>query len=199
MSSLTEARMYRYKDDSGQMVISNTVPQEASTRGYEILNSQGRVVERIAPAPTEEELRQRAEKERQQQEAEEQQVSDKALLRRYRHPDDAVRALHRKVDELEGLIQLKRGNISVIESQLDTEQSRAADLERSGRAIPESTLSKIERLQSQIQDIEEEIAVQDREIEQIRDSFRKDIDRLEIITEQERTLPLEPESGNATP
>lgn len=191
--------MYRYKDDSGQMVISNTVPQEASTRGYEILNSQGRVVDRVAPAPTEEELRQRAEKERQQQEAEAQRVQDKALLRRYRHPDDAVRALNRKVEELEGLIQLKRGNISVIESQLDSEQSRAADLERSGREIPESTLSKIERLQSQIQDIEDEISAQNREIEQIRGSFREDIDRLEIITEQERTLPLEPDSGNTTP
>ncbi|MFC4260757.1 DUF4124 domain-containing protein [Marinobacter lacisalsi] len=197
MSSLTDARMYRYKDDNGRMVISNTVPQEASTRGYEILNNQGRVVERIAPAPTEEELRQRAEEERRQQEAEEQRVRDKALLRRYRHPDDAVRALHRKIDELEGLIQLKRGNISVIESQLDAEQSRAADLERSGREIPEGTLSKIERLQSQIQDIEAEIAVQNREIEQIRKSFREDIERLEVITEQERTLPLETESAGA--
>ncbi|GGY83821.1 hypothetical protein GCM10007071_33920 [Marinobacter zhanjiangensis] len=191
--------MYRYKDDNGRMVISSTVPQEASTRGYEILNSQGRVVERIDAAPTEEELRQRAEKERKQQEAEEQRVRDKALLRRYRHPDDAVRALHRKVDELEGLIQLKRGNISVTESQLDAEQSRAANLERSGREIPDATLDKIERLQAQIQDIEAEIDTQAREIEQIQAEYRADIERLEIITEQERTLPLEADSTETNP
>lgn len=191
--------MYRYKDDNGRMVISSTVPQEASTRGYEILNSQGRVVERIDPAPTEEELRQRADTERKQQEAEEQRVRDKALLRRYRHPDDAVRALHRKVDELEGLIQLKRGNISVIESQLDAEQSRAANLERSGREIPDATLDKIERLQAQIQDIEAEIDTQAREIEQIQADYRADIERLEIITEQERTLPLEADSAKTNP
>ena len=185
--------MYRYKDDNGQMVISNTVPQEASTRGYEILNSQGRVVECVDAAPTEEELRQRSEQERKQQEAEAQRDRDKALLRRYRHPNDAVRALHRKIEELEGLIQLKRGNISVIESQLDTEQSRAADLERSGREIPDATLDKIERLQTQIQDIEGEIATQAGEIEQIREDYREDIERLELITDQERTLPLEPE------
>ncbi|WP_227712572.1 DUF4124 domain-containing protein [Marinobacter zhanjiangensis] len=199
MSSLADARMYRYKDDNGRMVISSTVPQEASTRGYEILNSQGRVVERIDAAPTEEELRQRAEKERKQQEAEEQRVRDKALLRRYRHPDDAVRALHRKVDELEGLIQLKRGNISVTESQLDAEQSRAANLERSGREIPDATLDKIERLQAQIQDIEAEIDTQAREIEQIQAEYRADIERLEIITEQERTLPLEADSTETNP
>ncbi|WP_328188768.1 DUF4124 domain-containing protein [Marinobacter sp. OP 3.4] len=194
VTSLADARMYRYKDDNGQMVISNTVPQEASTRGYEILNSQGRVVDRIAPAPTEEELQQRAEEERRQQEAAEQLERDKALLRRYRHPDDAVRALHRKIDELEGLNQLKQGNISVIESQLDSEQSKAADLERSGREIPESTLDKIDRLEQQIRELEAEIDAQNREMEEIRESYVEDIERLEVITEQDRTLPLDPDA-----
>ncbi|MGM0571030.1 DUF4124 domain-containing protein [Marinobacter sp.] len=191
-ASLADARMYRYKDDSGQLVISNTVPQEASTRGYEILNSQGRVVDRVAPAPTEEELRRREEEQRRQKQAEVQREQDRALLRRYSHPDDAVRALHRKIGELEGLNQLKRGNISVIESQLDSEQSRAANLERSGREIPEMTLQKIDRLEGQIQDIEKEIENQEKEIRQMREQYLKDIERLEIITEHQRTLPLEP-------
>ncbi|MFL1483074.1 DUF4124 domain-containing protein [Marinobacter sp. LN3S78] len=195
VTSLADARMYRYKDDNGQMVISNTVPQEASTRGYEILNSQGRVVDRVDPAPTEEELQQRAEEERRQQEAAEQRERDKALLRRYRHPDDAVRALHRKIDELEGLNQLKQGNISVIESQLDSEQSKAADLERSGRDIPESTLDKIDRLEQQIRELEAEINAQNREMEKIRESYVEDIERLEVITEQDRTLPLDPDAA----
>ncbi|MFL1404669.1 DUF4124 domain-containing protein [Marinobacter sp. M1N3S26] len=195
VTSLADARMYRYKDDNGQMVISNTVPQEASTRGYEILNSQGRVVDRVDPAPTEEELQQRAEEERRQQEAAEQRERDKALLRRYRHPDDAVRALHRKIDELEGLNQLKQGNISVIESQLDSEQSKAADLERSGRDIPESTLDKIDRLEQQIRELEAEINAQNREMEKIRESYVDDIERLEVITEQDRTLPLDPDAA----
>ncbi len=191
-ASLTDARTYRYEDKNGQMVISNTVPQEATTRGYEILNSQGRVVGKVPPAPTEEELRQRKEKERQEREAEEQRKYDQALLRRYSHPDDAVRALHRKIGELEGLNQLKQGNISVIESQLDNEQSRAANLERAGRAIPEATLQKIDRLESQIHDIESEIAAQEEEIGRLKESYQRDIERLEIITEQERTLPPAP-------
>lgn len=197
-ATLADARMYRYKDDSGQMVISNTVPQEAADRGYEILNSQGRVVDRVAPAPTEEELRQREEQKRQAKEAEEQRKRDRALLRRYSHPDDAVRALHRKISELEGLNQLKRGNISVIESQLDSEQSRAANMERSGKRIPETTLQKIDRLEHQIRDIEAEIASQEEEIGQLRESYLEDIRRLEVITEEERTLPLDPPAGKET-
>lgn len=191
-SATVDARMYRYQDDNGQMVISNTVPQEATVRGYEILNSRGRVIERVAPAPTTEELAAReAEEQRREAEAK-QREADRALLRRYSHPDEAVRSMHRKIRELESLNQLKRGNISVIVSQLDSEQSRAADLERAGRPVPEATLQRIDRLQSQIQDIEREITAQNRDIEDIRSAYLQDIDRLEVITGRERTLPLDP-------
>jgi hypothetical protein len=46
------ASMYRYTDENGQVVISSSVPQEATQRGYDILNNNGRVVTIIAPAPT---------------------------------------------------------------------------------------------------------------------------------------------------
>jgi chromosome segregation ATPase len=101
--------------------------------------------------------------------------------------------MHRKIRELEGIIQLKRGNISVISSQLDSEQSRAADMERAGREIPEATLERIRRLESQIRDVEREIAAQQQDISSMKKEFEADIKRLEVVTGQERTLPLEPE------
>jgi chromosome segregation ATPase len=192
VSTGVQAGMYRYKDENGQLVISNTIPQEATKRGYEILGNNGRVVETVAPAPTEEEIAAReAQKERERQ-AELQRQEDKKLLDRYSHPNQAVRAMHRKVREMEGIIQLKRGNISVISSQLDSEQSRAADLERSGRDVPEASLDKIRRLESQMDDIEQEIADQRRQIEDMKDLFKADIKRLEEVTGEKRTLPLEP-------
>lgn len=184
--------MYRYVDKSGQMVISNTVPQEASTRGYDILNDQGRVVETVAPAPTAADLAERAASKEREQKAQQQRRADAKLLRRYSHPDDAVRAMHRKLNEMQSLSQLKQGNISVIVNQLDEEQSRAADMERSGRDIPEATLNKIDRLQSQVRDIEREIAIQKSDVETVRKQFMGDIRRLEKITGKERTLSLEP-------
>ena len=114
------------------------------------------------------------------------------MLKRFSHPDQAVKAMHRKIRELEGLIQLKKGNISVISSQLDSEQSRAADMERAGRDIPESILEKIRRLESQIRDIEREIASQTQEIKALQKAFEADIERLEEVTDEARTLPFEP-------
>ena len=190
-----QATMYRYTDENGRLVISNTIPQEATKRGYDILSNNGRVVETVAPAPTAEEVAAReAEKERQKQ-LEIQQEQDRLLLKRFSHPDQAVRAMHRKIRELEGIIQLKRGNISVISSQLDSEQSRAADMERAGRDIPETTLEKIRRLEAQIRDIEREISAQRQDIGEMKKAYESDIKRLEEITGETRTLPLEPEEN----
>ncbi len=191
VAATAEAGMYRYKDDNGRLVISNTIPQEATKRGYDILNNSGRVVETVAPAPTEEELAAREAEKQRQKALERQQEQDRQLLKRYSHPDQAVRAMHRKIRELEGLIQLKRGNISVISSQLDSEQSRAADMERAGRTIPDATLEKIRRLESQIRDLEREISIQTREINELKADFEADIERLEEVTGKPRTITLD--------
>ena len=185
------AQMYRYTDAQGQVVISNTIPQEATKRGYDILGSNGRVVETVPPAPTEEEIAARKAEKKRQQERERQREQDELLLKRYSHPDQAVEAMHRKVREMNGLIQLKRGNIQVISSQLNNEQSRAADMERAGRDISQATLDKIRRLESQIDEIEQDIASQRQDIVELKKTYRKDIQRLEVITDKERTLPLE--------
>lgn len=185
------ANMYRYTDENGQIVISGTIPQEATKKGYDILNKNGRVIEIIPPAPTEEEIAAREAEKQRQKELAEQREQDRQLLKRFSHPDQAVRAMHRKTRELEGIIQIKRGNIAVISGQLDSEQSRAADLERSGRDIPEATLKKIRRLEDQILDLEQEIASQTQEIQEIREAFKADIERLEEVTGDMRTLPLD--------
>ncbi|WP_349343875.1 DUF4124 domain-containing protein [Marinobacter sp. MMG032] len=190
-SAQVAANMYRYTDENGQIVISSTIPQEATKRGYDILSNNGRVIETIPPAPTEEEIAAREAEKQRQKEIAEQREKDRALLKRFSHPDQAVKAMHRKIRELEGLIQLKRGNISVISSQLDSEQSRAANMERAGREIPEATLEKIRRLESQIRDIEREITSQTQEIEELRKAFEADIERLEEVTGEARTVPLD--------
>lgn len=190
-TTATAGNMFRYTDENGQVVISNTIPQAASERGYDILNYNGRVIETVDPAPTAEELAARqAQKQRQEKKAR-QREKDIKLLERFSHPDEAVRAMYRKIRELRGLSQLKSGNISVIENQLDTEQGRAADRERSGREIPQATLEKIRRLESNIRAIEREIATQEAEIDAVRQQFIRDIQRLESITGETRTLPLE--------
>lgn len=191
VTASASASIYRYTDENGQVVISNTIPQAASKRGYDILNNKGRVIETVDPAPTAEEIAAREAREREEERQAQQLELDRKLLERFSHPDDAVRAMHRRIGALRELSVLKRRNISVIENQLDTEQTRAADLERSGREIPQSILKKIRRLETSIDEIEREIRTQQAEINAVKRQFTSDIERLEVITGKSRTLPLE--------
>lgn len=191
VTASASASIYRYTDENGQVVISNTIPQAASKRGYDILNNKGRVIETVDPAPTAEEIAAREAKKREEEMQAQQLELDRKLLERFRHPDDAVRALHRQIGALRELSALKRRNISIIENQLDTEQSRAADLERAGREIPQATLKKIRRLETSIDELEREIRAQQAEINAVKRQFITDIERLEVITGKSRTVPLE--------
>jgi hypothetical protein len=94
--------------------------------------------------------------------------------------------MNRKVRELEGLISLKKGNITVISGQLNAGQSRAADLERSGRKIPEATLEKMRRLETQILDIEREIKTQTQDIQTQQEIYEIDIRRLQQLTDKKK-------------
>jgi hypothetical protein len=180
------AGMYRYTDKTGQVVIGSSIPQEATQRGYDILNNNGRVVTIIAPAPTEQELAERNAQQQHQNALELQRKQDRKLLKRFSHPDQARSAMNRKIRELEGLISPKRGNITVISGQLNAEQSRAADLERSGQKIPEATLGKIRRLEAQILNIEQEIENQTQDIQTQQEIYEIDIRRLQQLTDNKK-------------
>lgn len=195
-------KMYRYKNDEGETVMSNTLPREALEQGYEVLNDNGRVVEDVPPPPTEEELRERErERERrkqQEKERSEQKEQDRQLLRQYSSPDDAVRALQRKLRERFGTVRLKLGNIRNIEGQIENLQNRAANQERSGEEVSESLREEMERHRAEKASLLSDIRAEMDKADKTREEYRRRVKRLEELTEEERSLPLTiPEEENA--
>lgn len=186
--------MYRYETEEGRTVMSNTLPREALKQGYEVLNNSGRVIERIPPPPTEEELaerrRERERQERLEKQREEQKKEDRRLLRQYSSPDDAVRALHRKLRERFGTVRLKLANIRNIEGQIADLQKRAANQERSGREVPESLREKMKNQRAEKAALMDEIQKEIASAEQTREEYRDRIKRLEELTDKKRSLPL---------
>lgn len=188
------AEMYRYETEEGKTVMSNTLPREALQQGYEVLDSNGRVMEKIPPPPTKEELakrqRERERQKRLEKKREEQKKRDRRLLRQYSAPDDAVRALHRKLKERFGTVQLKLANIKSIESQIAELQNRAANQERAGREVSDTLRDKMKRLRAEKATLLDEIRNEIKEAEKTREKYRQRIKRLETLTEKEQTLPL---------
>ena len=156
--STSAANLYRYKDENGVTALSLSIPPHLVKNGYEILGSNGRVIEVVPPALTVEQIQERDKKAAEAvllaEEQKRQQEADAALLKLYSHPNDAVRVLKRKLLDIKDYISLKNGNISVIKSQLEQEETKAANMERTGRKVPDSTLNKIAQQKEKIIEIQ---------------------------------------------
>ena len=134
------AEVYRYLNDKNLPVLDRQgVPPQYIGKGYEVLNEQGRVIRVVPPAPSEAERQRMAEDKARAS-------SDAQLMRLYSTQEDIDRALERKLAEVDGLIGVAAGNKQSLRTQQVNLQSQAAELERSGRPVPEHLVAQIENL-----------------------------------------------------
>ena len=190
-TSSAASRFYRYEDDNGVRVIRDTIPPEVVHKGYDILGSDGRLVERVPRSLTKEEReaieaskgsREQLAEERAQQEA-----ADRKLLTIFSAPEDAERARDRKIEALDVLVSVNRGNIVRLQSEYDQAQQQAAQLERAGNAVPDHLVEKMERVARQISKLQETIDEKEKEKQQVSAEYARDIERLkQLMREQGR-------------
>lgn len=171
---------YRYVDDKGTTVLSRQgVPPEHISKGYEVLNEQGRVIQVIPPAPSAEEMKLiLADKARAS--------SDAQLLRLYSTPEDVERARQRKLAELDSLIGVARGNLQSVRTQQANLQSQAADFERAGREVPAHLLAQIDNQKAEQERLKADIVRYQLARKEAEISFNADRDRLKELLERNR-------------
>lgn len=126
-------KLYRYKNENGTEVINHFIPPKYAQDGYEILNSQGEVVQTVDPAPSNEEISKR------------QMVADfDKLYRRFRSIDEIERAKQRVLVNIDSSLRILEGNITVLNAQLAKQVGQAATIERRGRTIPKHIIDSID-------------------------------------------------------
>ena len=188
ISNAYAGNLYRYKDENGATVLGLNVPPHFIRNGYDILSNSGRLIKSVPPALTAEQISDRDNKkaEQDQQAITEkiQKEHDLALLKLYSHPNDAVRVLKRKLQDIDDFVSLKNGNISVVKGQLEQEEAKAANNERTGKKVSDNTLNKITLQKNKITELEHEISVKRAEIPVLTKEFDKIITRLETITKK---------------
>lgn len=172
------AELYRYVDDKGVTVLSRQgVPPEFIAKGYEVLNDQGRVIKVIPPAPSAEEMKRLvADKARAR--------SDAQLLRLYTSPDDVDRARERKLNELDGLLSVARGNLQSVRTQQSNLQSQAADHERAGRPVPDQLLRQIDNQKAEQRRLQKDISRYQEARKEAEASFLADRTRLDELLQR---------------
>lgn len=146
------AELYRYLDHNGTLVIDRQgVPPEYAGKGYDVLNEQGRVIRKVAPALPAAELDRQA-RERQQA------VVDGQLRKLYSNVEDVDRAKARKLTELDGLMQIKKANLEAARQLQSQLMEQAAVQQRNGQALPADLQARLDaaaadqvRLQADLQ------------------------------------------------
>lgn len=168
---LPEGAMYRYTDEENRLVITHTLPQEAIYLGYEIIDAQGRVLDRVAKAlPEEERLRQREELSQRRR--------DEDLRKLYPTAGDAERARDRKVGAIKLNIDYAQNTIGQLNTKLAAEVSAAAKLEKAGREIPKNMQATIDQFNRQIREQNVVVDQLNKDIEAVNQEFDGIIKRL---------------------
>lgn len=194
-TSLTAEEYYRYKDSNGVQVINTYIPPEFVKYGYDVITPRGLVIKTVPPAPTEEELAARDEAkrlaaEKKKHELAQQQV-DERLKRLYSHPDDAKRALERKLAEIDYQISRKRGQMVTYKSKKAKLEEDAAARERAGRSVSEQTVAEIARLNRKIEEANRYIETIEASKQTVTAQFEQDIERMIELFNEERQKKLQ--------
>ena len=189
------AELYKYKNEDGVTVLDSHVPARYVKNGYTILSLDGRVLEVVPRALTEEEIKERdaklAEERRLAQAQREQEIEDQNLLRLYSTPADVIRARDTKLASIKGFINTQQGNIMRLESQKRQIESGLADIERSGGQISRETLDRIRSLDGRIAQLESDIRSKEEEITTLSASYAADLKRLKELQRRDRKKSLE--------
>ncbi len=119
-SADSHAKLYKYMDEDGVNVLDSNVPARYVKNGYTMLSLDGRVLEIVPRALTDEEIRVRdrrlAEDRQSERLAREQKIADQNLLRIYSTPEDVIRARDTKLASIEGFINTNQTNLVRFES-----------------------------------------------------------------------------------
>jgi len=152
--AVADGKFFRYENAEGVTVIDDNIPPQFTGKGYQVLNAMGRVIEVVPRALTEAERKQTSNSAIQAQlrreEQERQARYDDKLLARYSSVDDIEAGRKRQLNEIKVRLNLLKGNIANLKEQLETRQSEAAELERTGQAVPADLTETIASLRAEI-------------------------------------------------
>jgi hypothetical protein len=177
-------KLYRWTDEKGEVHYTDQLPPEAAKEARDELNARGRAVESVARARTpEEQAAFEAEQARlalEKREADDRAQMDAVLFGSYPTEADLTRAYKERFDLVERSIESAEVGIGSQEKSLTDMLNHAADLERSGKPVPEAVMSSILSTRQQAADqrnhmakrVEERASLQ-REYERVLARYRE--------------------------
>lgn len=194
------ADTYRWKDKNGEIHYGEAVPPEYADQPYDVINSQGIVIEHVedpterivSPEEMKPEKKERAplisEEERRIQ-------SDRLLVIRYSSEDDIQKQLELELAQVgydrKVMSQSYESTSAAIRSQI----SQAADKQRAGQPITAEQQAEIDQLYARLDQDKKQLAANKVREEKIRTRYADDLERYRFLTSEGEADGQEP-GGN---
>jgi hypothetical protein len=183
-------KLKKWVDENGQTQYGDRIPPQYSKQSSQTLNNQGVVIQTRAAAKTPEQIAEeqriaelKASEERSRQE---QARKDRILLDTFTNEDEMIMTRDGKVEAIEAIIRVTNGRIEKIRQRLASQKQRAANLERSGKPVPETLSQQIGESRTQIRQNVDYIENRKLEQQAIRDKFETEIERFRELKSKEQ-------------
>ena len=184
-SASAQSSYYRVVNDKGAIELKSAISPEEVKRGYAIVTLGGHVIKEVPAELSEEEyailsdeLKKRELKAQQEKEA---QAYNESLLLRYSAVEDLEAERKRKLAEFDVRASILRSNMLSLKDQVERQQSRAADIERTGREVPKVIRENIVDLEQKLSDAENSLITMEEEKSAIDARYAFDIERFSTL------------------
>ncbi len=145
---VTAKELYRYQDNAGLQVTSDTLSPEAAINGYEVINEQGRVLRISKP-------------QRLPIQSSQQSEQDQYLLSSFSSVDEISVLKNRKLRLLARDIQHLQNNIKGLVAREGLILQEAVNMEMAGELVSQSILDRLAQVQKSRREIQQ--LLEDRE------------------------------------
>lgn len=181
LPAVQAGKLYKWVDENGQIRYGDRIPPQYARKSNETLNQQGVTVDRKEAAKSAEQIAEeqrleaaRLAAERLQQEKDR---KDQILLDTFTNEDEMVLTRDGKIEAIEAIIRVTNGRTEKLKLRLNELKTRAANLERSGKPVPEKLNTEIRETRQQIAYNFTYVKSRNGDKNLIREQFEKDIAR----------------------
>lgn len=181
-------KYYRVVNDTGAIELKSSLTPAEAKRGYAIVTLGGHIIKEVPAELSDEEyallsdeLKAREKKDQQEKEAQE---YNESLLLRYSTVNDLDAERQRKLTEFDVRISILHSNMMSLKDQVERQQSRAANIERTGREVPVVIQNNIIELEQKLNDANASLGSMQSEKESVNQRYALDIARFSQLVEK---------------
>jgi hypothetical protein len=174
------ARLYRYINGEGIVVIDDKIPPAYVAQGYDILSSTGQLLDTVEPSvpqnAVEKALRKKVLAAREKE--------DRFILISYSSVMEIQAAMARKLDQLDREVKGINTNIKGSKRRIAFEQQRAANYQRGGRKVPKNVTETLFELELEVKKSESLLELKEEEYEKAEERYQGYIERYRQLKAQ---------------